>query len=88
MEKKEGFYFKEVGHQRKGMEPEFMDRFYKIEEEIYNFALKEDFDYAMNCVIESEKLSIQKVPSTLKKEFKTKFIDTFENGASFISLSY
>jgi len=86
VEKKEGFYFKSAGEQRKGMNKKFWDKFCKGDK--YNFALKEDFDYAFSCVdkywdSDNEKSVIQR-----KEKFKKEFIDNFEFGASFMSVSY
>ena len=78
-EKKEGFYFKSVGEQRKGMGGNFYSKF--CNGEIYNFALKEDFDYAFSCVNYNGY-------SDTEEEFKKTFVDNFEDGASFMSVSY
>lgn len=86
VEKKEGFYFKRVGEQRKGMNGEFWDRFCKGD--AFNFALKEDFDYAYSCIdnywdSDTEKSVIQR-----EEQFKKEFLDNFELGASYMSVSY
>jgi hypothetical protein len=85
-EKKEGFYYQQVGYQRKGMNKKFWNRFCK--DDIYEYALKEDFEYASKC-LQKKQLSEPETEFELRKEsFKKQFLDNFENGASFMSLSY
>ncbi|GAL86140.1 hypothetical protein MYP_3369 [Sporocytophaga myxococcoides] len=84
--KKEGFYYEEVGYQRKGMSSKFWDRF--SSEDIYNFALKEDFEYAYSCVDYCWSIDTREIVKQRKEDFKNNFIDNFESGASFLSLSY
>jgi hypothetical protein len=85
LERKEGFYFKSVGYQRKGMQGLF-SRF--PEEGIYNFALKEDFDHAYSCVDYYWDSDNEEDVKQRREEFKKGFMDNFELGASYISLSY
>ncbi|HLV50884.1 MAG TPA: hypothetical protein VKY44_02875 [Flavobacterium sp.] len=85
-EKKEGFYYHQVGYQRKGMNEKFWKRF--CNDDIYDYALKENFEYASKCLLKKQ-LFESKADFELRKEnFKNQFIDTYENGASFMSLSY
>ncbi len=86
IEKKEGFYFKSVGDQRKGMNGKFWDKFCNGVK--YNFALKEDFDYAFTCVDSYWDTDTEESVRRRREEFKKGFIDNFEFGASFISISY
>ncbi|WP_445710056.1 hypothetical protein [Flavobacterium sp.] len=85
-EKKEGFYFKSVGEQRKGMNDKFWNKF--CNENTSNFALKEDFNYAFSCVNYNEYSDTEEEVNQRKEEFKKIFIDNFEDGASFMSVSY
>lgn len=84
--KKEGFYYKESGYQRKGMNNKFYKRF--CSSNIYNFALKEDFDYALSCVDYYWKSDTRIMVEERKKEFNKSFINNFEKGASFMMVSY
>jgi len=85
-EKSEGFYYQQVGYQRKGMNEKFWNRFCK--DDIYDYALKEDFEYASKCV-RKKQLFEPKTEFELRKEsFKKQFLNNYENGASFMSLSY
>lgn len=82
IETNEGFYFKVVGEQRKGMNDAFWERFYS--EVIYNFALQEDFEHAYSCLAHYNENKIR----IIEQNFKKIFLDNFELGASFMSLSY
>lgn len=84
--KKEGFYYKKAGHQRKGMNNKFHERF--CSNKIYNFAFKEDFDYALSCVDYYWKSDTSSIIEERKKEFCESFINNFEKGASFMMVSY
>jgi hypothetical protein len=86
VEKKEGFYFKSVGEQRKGMNGKFWSRF--CNEDKSNFALKEDFDYAFSCIDKYWDSDTKASVEQRKEKFKTEFIDNFELGASFMFVSY
>ncbi|WP_108805506.1 hypothetical protein [Aquimarina sp. Aq107] len=86
LEKKEGFYFKSVGEQRKGMNGKFWDKFCNGNK--CNFALKEDFYYAFSCVDRYWDTDTKQIVRLRKEEFKKKFLDNFELGASFMSISY
>lgn len=79
LEKMEAFYFKDVAYQRKGMNQEFYNKF--CNSKYYNFALKEDFEFAFSCLDEKE--NSEKV-----NYFKENFIDNYEHGSSFLSVSY
>ena len=83
--KKVGFYTTEEGYQRKGMNDEFRKRFFR--DDIFDFALKEDFEFAYQCIDyywEETKEEVEK----RRKNFKTNFLDKFELGASYLSVSY
>lgn len=84
-QQKEGFYFEQVGTQRKGMNNNFWSRFCNGEKHF--FAQKEDFEFAFSCLeprnYDTEESMAQKIET-----FKKSFIDNFEEGASFLSVSY
>ncbi|GGG28284.1 hypothetical protein GCM10011344_31350 [Dokdonia pacifica] len=84
--KKEGFYYKKSGYQRKGMNNKFYKRF--CSSNIYNFALKEDFDYSLLCVDYYWESDTRIMVEERKKEFNKSFINNFEKGASFMMVSY
>ena len=77
--RKEGFYYEEVGDARGGMmNTDFWARF--CSSEIYNYALEDDFQFAFTCCTES-------CFEGEKEEFKNDFVDQFELGTSFLSVS-
>jgi len=84
--RKEGFYFKAIGDQRKGMNSKFWEQF--CSNEIYNFALKKDFDFALSCVDYYWDSDTPKIVEERKEEFNKYFINNFEEGASFMMVSY
>ncbi len=84
--KKKGFYYNQIGEQRKGMNGKFWERFCR--EDISNFALKEDFDFAFSCLDFDEDNETKEDFNLRKLNFKENFIDNFELGASFLSVSY
>ena len=86
LEKKDGFYFKSVGEQRKGMNGQFWEKFCNGDK--YNFALKEDFEYAFSCVDRYWDSDTEESVRERKEKFKKEFLDNFELGASFMSISY
>ncbi|NHN26272.1 hypothetical protein FIA58_011340 [Flavobacterium jejuense] len=85
-EKKEGFYFKSVGEQRMSMNDKFWNKF--CNENTSNFALEEDFKFALSCVDHYRDSDTKEIVNLRKDEFKKTFIDNFELGASFMSVSY
>lgn len=72
---RKGFYFSEVGYQRKGMDKKFWQRFCTSDK--YYYALPEDFAFALQCV-DTEK----------REEFRSSFIEDYEEGASFLYVNY
>jgi len=75
-EQQTGFYFEEVGYQRKGVSSHFWTRFKS--ETVYCFTNKEDFDFACSCVEINER----------KRLFQECFVDQFEAGKSWMELNY
>ncbi len=85
-EKREGFYFQELGYQRKGMNNKFWKRF--CSSDIYEYGLLEDFEFAYSCLHKLQQVESNADFELRKKEFKKHFIDNFELGTSFMSVSY
>lgn len=85
-EKKEGFYYHQVGNQRKGMNENFWNQF--CSNQNYEYAKKEDFDFAYSCISKLREEEWNVDFELKKKEFKKNFIDNFELGSSFMSVSY
>ncbi len=83
---KTGFYTHDVGHQRKGVNGRFWERFNV--DNIYCFALQEDFEYAYSCVDFYWQSDTKEDVRERKRLFKENFVDTFELGASYLYLSY
>lgn len=81
----EGFYFQEVGYQRKGMNNKFWKRF--CSSKTYDYALLEDFHFAYESLKRNEAESKSEFMKR-KQYFKENFIDNFEIGKSFLSVSY
>jgi hypothetical protein len=84
--KMEGFYFRVVGEQRKGMKSSFWQYFYSME--TYNFALKKDFDHAFSCLDDDTLCDAETLIEKRKEYFATHFLHTYEEGRSYLSLSY
>lgn len=86
IEKREGFYFKSAGEQQKGMNKKFWDKFCNGEK--YNFALKEDFNFAFSCIERYWDSDTEESVMQRKEKFKKEFLDNFELGASFMFVSH
>lgn len=84
--RKTGFYTQEVGYQRKGVNEKFWKHFYS--DTIYDFALKEDFEYAYSCVDYYWPSDTKKEVVERKRKFKEDFLNKYEFGASYLSISY
>ncbi|MBC8111234.1 MAG: hypothetical protein H7Y04_09270 [Verrucomicrobia bacterium] len=84
--KRKGFYVKEVGYQRKGVNYNFWNRF--EHEDTYNFAWWEDFEYAYDCVDKYWSSDTKQEIVQRKADFKKDFLDNFELGASYMRVSY
>jgi len=81
-----GFYFEEVGEQRKGMNDNFWKRF--SSDTISCFTKKEDFYYAFNCVDFYWDNDTKEEVENRKNLFKQNFLDKYEQNKSWMSLSY
>lgn len=84
--RKEGFYHEDAGYQRRGMNKEFDKRFKR--DDIYKFALREDFEFAYTCVDFCWPQDTEKEVEIRRQNFKKNFLDNFEFGASFMWLGY
>ena len=83
-EKVDGFYFEEVGYQRKGMNENFWTRF--ASENINSFTKKEDFDFALTCVDYYWDDDQKEEVENRKQIFKENFVDKYETNKSWISV--
>ncbi|SFU66983.1 hypothetical protein SAMN05216480_11283 [Pustulibacterium marinum] len=86
IEKREGFYYHQVAYQRKGMNENLWKRF--CNNDIYEYALKSDFEYANKCVSRKKPYEPKADFELRKESFKKEFLDNYENGTSFMSVSY
>ncbi|PIF33204.1 hypothetical protein CLU81_3784 [Flavobacterium sp. 9] len=86
MKKQTGFYFEEIGEQRKGMNNLFWTRF--SSDDIHNFTKKEDFEHAFKCVDFYWDSDTQDDVEQRIKMFKENFVDKYEPNKSWLSLSY
>ncbi len=86
MEKQTGFYFEEIGEQRKGMNKHFWSRFWS--DEIYCFTKKDDFEYAFKCVDFYWDSDTKEEVELRKKLFKENFPDKYEPNKSWLNLDY
>lgn len=84
--KQTGFYIEGVDYQSKGMNGKFWERFCGGYYD--NFALWEDFEYAYNCVDHYWNSDTAEELAIRKQAFKKYFLDAYEPGASFMSISY
>lgn len=83
--KKIGFYETDEGYQRGGMNSDFAP-FYQRDK--YNFVLQEEFEKAYNCIDDDLDFTTEAQLMFTKKNFKENFLDKFEYGASYLSLSW
>ena len=86
MKTETGFYTKEIGYQRKGMNAGFWKRF--ASDTICCFTSKEDFEYALSCVDFYWPADTQEMVSNRKRLFKEQFVDAYEANTSWLELSY
>jgi hypothetical protein len=81
-----GFYTEDIGYQRKGMNDKFWNRFYS--EDVFNFALPEDFAFAYDCVDHCWPSDTEEDVRLRRLNFRQQFLETYEFGASYLALSY
>lgn len=86
VKKQTGFYIEHIGYQRKGMNSKFWERF--CGGVFDSYALWEDFQYAYHCVDHYWRAETAEDVAMRKQEFKKNFLDAYEPGASFMSVSY
>lgn len=85
IEKKVGFYEVEAGYQRKGMNVDFG---YFYQDDKCEFVLREDFERAYKCIDYFWESDTEEDLINRKKNFKENFLDKYEFGASYLSVSY
>jgi len=86
IKKQTGFYYEEIGEQRKGVNQDFWKRF--SSDDIYNFTKKDDFEYAHKCVDFYWPSDTHEEVEIRKKMFRENFVDKYEPNKSWLSLSY
>ncbi len=86
LEKKSGFYYEEVGYQRKGMNDRFAERFYS--DSIYCYTKKEEFEFALSCVDFYWDDDTQAEVKKRKRQFKSEFLDNYEDKRSWMNTSW
>jgi hypothetical protein len=84
LDKQIGFYFEEVGYQRKGMNSKFWSRFGI--EDINCFTKKEDFEFALTCVDYYWDIDTKQEVDLRKQLFKEAFVDKYEAYRSWINI--
>ncbi len=82
-----GFYVEEVGYQRKGMNTGFWTRFC-TNNGVFHFTRKEDFDFALSCVDVEWDGDTPEDVELRRTLFKNDFVDAYEEGASYMAVSY
>jgi hypothetical protein len=81
-----GFYFEEIGEQRKGMNENFWKRF--VSNKTFCFTKKEDFDFALTCVDFYWQDDSNEDVELRRKLFEDNFVKKYELNRSWMSLSY
>ncbi|MFK7770996.1 MAG: hypothetical protein AB8F94_02610 [Saprospiraceae bacterium] len=84
---KSGFYTKQVGYQREGMKSEFWT-YFNYKSKYHYYFDKEDFLKAYSFVGHHWEHDSKEDIRLRKERFKTGFVDQFENGKSFMTLSF
>lgn len=84
--KETGFYFSEIGYQRKGVNENFWERFNS--NTTFCFTTKEDFDFAYSCVDFYWDIDTKEDIEMRKKLFKENFVDKYELNRSWMNVSY
>ncbi|MCL2364378.1 MAG: hypothetical protein FWC71_06935 [Defluviitaleaceae bacterium] len=84
--KETGFYYEEVGYQRKGMNKRFWEHFNS--NSIYQYTHKSDFENALSCVDYYWKEDSAEVVNQRKQQFKIDFIDKYESNRSWLCICY
>ncbi|RTQ51606.1 hypothetical protein EJV47_07340 [Hymenobacter gummosus] len=83
-EPQEGFYVTEVGYQRKGVNGHFYQYFGSDEK----YARRADFEYAYQCVDRYWSSDTAADVAERRARFQADFLDSYEEGASFLVPSY
>jgi len=88
LEQKIGFYYEEVGYQRKGMGSRFNHYTNGGTHGIYCFTAKSDFEYALTCVDYYWQDDDEEDVITRREQFKANFVDSYKPNCSWMSVSY
>ncbi len=85
LDKKPGFYYEEIGYQRKGMNENLWTRFDLGN--AYCYTKKEDFEFAYSCIDYSWSSDTALEVKERKQLFKENFVEKFENNKSWMEIS-
>ena len=84
LDRQVGFYFEEVGYQRKGVNDKFWTRFGS--ESINSFTKQQDFEFALTCVDSYWNSDTKDDVDLRRQSFKANFVDNYETNKSWISI--
>ena len=84
LDKQIGFYFEEVGYQRKGINNKFWTRFGS--ENINCFTKRDDFEFALTCVDFYWNNDTKDEVNLRKQLFKENFVDRYEANKSWMNI--
>jgi hypothetical protein len=84
LDKQVGFYFEEVGYQRKGVNDKFWTRFGL--ENINCFTKRDDFEFALTCVDYYWHDDTKDGVNLRRQLFKENFVDKYETNKSWIRI--
>jgi len=87
IETKLGFYYEEIGYQRKGINDNLW-KYFNPELDIYCFTDKSDFLNVYKCIDKYWDSDTKEIIQKRKEDFKRKFIDQYELGKSYLAISY
>ncbi len=81
-----GFYYEEVGYQRKGVNKNFWGKF--CTSKIQCFTSRKNFEFALSCVDYYWHEDTEEDVVLRKQEFKRDFVDKYEPHKSWLEASY
>jgi len=83
-----GFYSKQVGYQRKGVQDEFFKIYNYEKTGLSNFVQKKDFERVYNLIGKHYDHNSEDDVKQLKDIYKRDFIEKYEKGKSILTISY
>lgn len=84
----EGFYLKQVGYQRKGVQDEFFQHFDTNKTGITRYTNKEQFELIFKLIGKYYEHDTDEDVNQLRIQYKKDFIEKYEEGKSILSISY